>query len=103
MSPGDSVTVINPNARKSLRLFTGVLDVKNKTDVRQVGAAKSKRKAIRSDSTLGLIIPQKRVYKKITERVKKYLYNFILQHPQVVQYPIANYCLKVSIISHSEP
>ena len=33
MSPRPSVTVRNPSARKSLRIFTEVLDVKNKTSV----------------------------------------------------------------------
>ena len=40
MSTGPCVAVINPSARKSLRQFTEFLDVKNKTAVHQVGAAK---------------------------------------------------------------
>ena len=40
---------------------------------------------------------------KTNERVKKYLYNWILQHPQVVQSPIANDYLEVSIDSHYGP
>ena len=40
MSPGPSVTVRYPSARKSLRLFTEVLDVKNKSAVRRLGSAK---------------------------------------------------------------
>ena len=52
ISPGTSVPVINPNARKSLHLFTEVLDIKKKTTVRLVGASKSKRKKIRSGSIL---------------------------------------------------
>ena len=46
MSPGPSVTIINPSARKSLCLFTKVLYVKNKTAVFRVGAAESNRKSI---------------------------------------------------------
>ena len=42
MSPGPSVTFKNPSARKSIRLFTEVFDVKNKTVVRRVGADKLK-------------------------------------------------------------
>ena len=34
---------------------------------------------------------------------KKIPYNWILQHPQVVQSPIANYCLKLSIDDQVEP
>ena len=52
MSPRPSVAVRNPNAIKSLYLFTEVLDVKNKTAVSWVGAAKSKRKEITSGSML---------------------------------------------------
>ena len=33
---------------------------------------------------------------------KKYLYDWILHHPQIVQSPISNYCIKASIDSHSE-
>ena len=40
---------------------------------------------------------------KINEWIKKYLYNWIQQNPKVVQYPIANDCLKISIEGHSEP
>ena len=40
MSPGPSVTIKNPTARKSLSIFTEVLDVKNKTVIRWLGAAK---------------------------------------------------------------
>ena len=47
-------------------------------------------------------IPKKKVYTKINERVRKYPYNWILQHTNVAQYPIANDCLKVSIDGHSE-
>ena len=54
MSPGPYVTVKNPSAKKSLRLFTELFDVKNKSAVRQVGGSKSKRKSIRSGS-MGLL------------------------------------------------
>ena len=37
------------------------------------------------------------------EKIKKYLYNWILHHPQVVQSPIVNDCLKVNIDGHNEP
>ena len=48
-------------------------------------------------------IPNRKGHKKINAQVKKYLYNWILQHPQVVQSPIYIGCLKVSIDGHSEP
>ena len=31
------------------------------------------------------------------------MYNWIMHHPQVVQSPILNYCLKVNISGHTEP
>ena len=43
--------VNQPNAIKSLFLFTNILDVKKKTSSSRVGAAKSKRKAIKSGTT----------------------------------------------------
>ena len=40
---------------------------------------------------------------KIDEQIKKSLYNWISPHPQVVQSPIGNDCLKVKIDGHTEP
>ena len=77
LSPGPSVTVINPSARKSLRIFTEVLDFKKNTYVFRVGAAKSKSKATRAGSVLWSSIPKRKVHTKINERVKKSLYNWI--------------------------
>ena len=48
-------------------------------------------------------ITNRKGHTKINADVKKYIYNWILQHPQIVQSPIANDCLKVSIGGHSEP
>ena len=39
MSPGPSVNVNNPSARKSLHQFSEVLDVKKKTAICRLGAA----------------------------------------------------------------
>ena len=52
MSPGTHMILRKPSTRKSLFLFTEVLDIKNKTTVRRVGADKSKHKAIRAGSML---------------------------------------------------
>ena len=49
------------------------------------------------------IIPKRKGDKKINKQVKKSLYNWIVWHPQVVQSPIDNCCLKFSIGGHSEP
>ena len=43
------------------------------------------------------------IFKECSAQVKKYLYNWIVQHPQVVQSPISNDCIKVCIDGHSEP
>ena len=46
MSPGPSVFSQKPSAKKSLRQFTEVLDVKKKCTTRRLGDVKSKRKYI---------------------------------------------------------
>ena len=51
ISPMKSTPVKKTSARKSLCLFTNILDVKNKNATRQVGDAKSKRKAIEYGNT----------------------------------------------------
>ena len=48
-------------------------------------------------------IPKRLGHTKINKRINKALYNYILQHPQVVQYTITNDCLKVSIGGNHEP
>ena len=40
---------------------------------------------------------------KIDEQINKSLYIWITHHPQVVQSPIVNYCLKVKIDGHIGP
>ena len=50
-SPMTSTPVKKPTARKELCLFTNILEMKNKTTIRLVGAAKSKRKAIKAGTT----------------------------------------------------
>ena len=47
ISPMTSTLVKKPSARKSLCMFTNVLEVKNKSSYCRVGAYKSKRKAIK--------------------------------------------------------
>ena len=38
-----------------------------------------------------------------SEKIKKYFYNWIINHPKVVQSPIVNDCLKVKIDGYTEP
>ena len=40
---------------------------------------------------------------KINEHIKRNLYTWITRHPQVVQSPISNYCLRVMLDDHPEP
>ena len=48
-------------------------------------------------------IPKNKVHTKINAQVNTSVYNFNLQRTKVLQSPIANDCLKVSIDGHSEP
>ena len=105
-SPRSTMTqtpVMKPIARKSLCLFTNILDLKNKTATRRVRAAKSKRKAIKYLTTPWALKPKQKGNSKINDQIKKSLYSWIMNHPQVVQSPIFNYCLKINIFGHTEP
>ena len=92
-----------PSSRKSLCLFTNILDMKNKTATRQVGASKSKRKEIKYGNTLRVLEKKRKGNSKINDQIKKSLYNWIMHHQQVVKSPIVNDCLKVNIDSHTRP
>ena len=48
-------------------------------------------------------IKSRKVNTKTNKQNNKYLYKWIIQHPQVVHSPIDNDCLKFSIGGHSEP
>ena len=70
--------------RKSLHLFTEVLDVKIKPSVFRVGADKSNRKALRSGSMFWSSIPKRKGHTKNNEQVKKF--------PLIVFYNILRLC-----------
>ena len=57
MSPRPPMIVKKFSAKQSLRLFTEVLDVQNKTSARRVGAAKSNHDSIRAGIMLWSSIP----------------------------------------------
>ena len=98
-----STPVKKSSARKSQCMSTDVLDVKNKTVYCQVGATKFNRKSIKFGNTPWAL--KKKIEKgtqKIDEKINKYLYNWIMYHPQVVQSPIVNDCLMVKIYCHTE-
>ena len=48
-------------------------------------------------------IPKRQEHSKINQKAKTALYNWILQHTQVVQSLIENDCLKLSIDGKVEP
>ena len=83
-------------------MFTNVLEVK-KNAYRRFGAAKSKHKAIKFGNTPWELKQKQKGHSKISEEIKKYLYNWIMHHPQVVQSPISNDSLKVKIDGYTEP
>ena len=103
ISPMTSAPVKKPSARKSLCIFTNMLDVKNKTATCRFISAKSKRKAIKYGTTPWALKTNRKVNSKINDQIKKSLYNWILYQPQVVKPPIFNDCLKVNIDDHTEP
>ena len=74
-----------------------------KTTYLQVGAAKSKRKAIKFRNKPWALKQKQKVNSKIGEQIMKSLYNQIMHHPQVLQSPIINNCLKMKIDGHTEP
>ena len=51
ISPINPTPVNTPSAQKSLCMFTNILYVNKKTAYRRIGAAKSKRKAIKYGNT----------------------------------------------------
>ena len=44
-----------------------------------------------------------KINSKINDQIKESLYNWIIHHPQVVQSPIVNDCMKVNTDGHNEP
>ena len=98
-----STPVKKPSARKSLCLFTTILDVKPKTAKRRFVAAKSKRKAMKVGNSLWTKKTKIKGYSKINEQIKRNLYAWITCHPQVLQSPISNDCLKVMLYYQTEP
>ena len=76
--------------------------MKNKTATCQLVAAKSQRKAIKSGNATWALKQKRRVNSKFNDKIKKYLFIWIMNHPQVVKSPIVDYCLKVNIYCHTE-
>ena len=70
ISPTTPAPAKKPSARKSLCLFTIILDVKKKTDICLVGAAKSKRKAIKHVNIPRQFKQKRKVHTKINDQIK---------------------------------
>ena len=103
ISPITSTPFNTPRARKSLRMFTNILDLKDKTATRLVGASKYKRKAIKYGNIPWALKQNRKVDSKIYEQIKKSLCNWIMHHPQVMQSPIFNDCMNVKLDGNTEP
>ena len=98
--PMTSTPVKKPSARKSLCLFTNILDIKPKTAKLRIVAARSKRKAMKVGNNLWTK-KKRKGHSKINEQIKRNLYTCITHHPQAVQSPISNDCLKVMLDDQS--
>ena len=98
-----STPVKKKSATKPLCIFTNILDVKKKNSTRRVGASKYKCKAVKYVITPWALKQNRKGNSKINDPIKKSLYNWIMHHPQVMQSPIVNDCLKAKIDGHNEP
>ena len=76
--------------------------MKKKTSYQQVGAAKSKRKAVKNGNTPWAFKPKRKGNSKMYEQIKKSLYKWIMHHLEVVQSTIFNDFLKANIDGHTE-
>ena len=97
-----SSPVKKPSAMKSLCFFTHILNVKPTTAKRRFVAAKSRHKAMKVCSILWKK-KNRKGHSKINDQIKCNLYTWITRHPQVVQSPISNDCLKVMLDDQTEP
>ena len=96
-----SVPLNKPIARKPLCQLSEVFYVKQKTTACRLGAAESNRKAIIIWNMSWYIIPKRQGHTK-NEYLNTSLYNWIVNHPQVLKSQIENIWLKVYIEGHSE-
>ena len=101
MAPNPHVSTKKPSAIKLLHQFTETLDFRHKTAVQRFGAVKAKRNTIKNGMTWSNI-SKRRGCTEISPKVRDLPYHWILHHPQVMQSPIGNDCLYVSIHGKSE-
>ena len=98
-----STPVKKTSARKSLCLFTNILNVKMKTAKRHIVAAKYKLRDMKFGNSLWTNINITIKSYKINKQIKHNLYVWITRHSQVFQSPIFNDCLKVMFDDQIEP
>ena len=79
-----SSPVKKPSSRKSLYVFTNILDVKPTTAKRRFVAAKSRRKSMKVCNSFWTTKSKRKRHYKINEQIKCNLYTWITRHPQVV-------------------
>ena len=72
--PMTSTAVKKPSAGKSLCLFTNILDVKKKTEKYCIGAAKSKRRAMKASNSLRNKKTKVKGNSKINDKIKRNIY-----------------------------
>ena len=97
-----SVITKNSSARKFLSQIYKLLEVKLKTSVQILGASITNHEEIMNGTYLWYSITKWKGYKHINAHIKQGVYNWILLHPQVVQSPIENDFLKVSVDGHTK-
>ena len=88
--------------RKPIHQFSELFDVKEKTTVLRLGFSKTKRKATRKGIYLWYTIQKRTWYIKINACLKQTMHDWILQHTHIVESPIANDCVKVSVDGKTE-
>ena len=66
-------------------LFTNIFYVKKNTAKRRVGAAESKRRAMKVGNRLCTNKKKRKWHSKTNDKIKRNLYACITRHPQVVQ------------------
>ena len=72
--PMTSTPVKKRSARKSLCLFTNTLNIKQKAEKRHIGAAKSKRRALKVRNSMCTNKQKRKGHSKINEHIKCNLY-----------------------------
>ena len=79
-----STPVKKSSAKKSLHLFTNILNVKKITAIHFIVPVKSKHKAMKAGNSLCTDKTKRKGHSKINDKIKRNLYAWITHHSQVV-------------------